>query len=164
MADPVIYLSDEIPADAVVRSVEKDGPHLIGNAKKSGRKCGTFRFQQCSAVLAGNFGQKSVKKILYGRKTSLIFIKNGFIFPNNAEGYCILCAGNGEVWESKREHQNRGWLLIGKRQKRMKKAMQHEDALVERYRRILSAYFFGYWRTSDQNARRMSPFLTECEI
>ena len=24
--------------------------------------------------------------------------------------------------------------------------------------RILSAYFFGYWRTSGQDARRMSPF------
>ena len=89
----------------------------------------------------------------------MIFIKNGFIFPNNAEGYCILCAGNGEVWESKREHQNRGWLLIGKRQKRMKKAKQHTNALVEGHRRILSAYFFGYWRTSDQDALRIAPFI-----
>lgn len=89
----------------------------------------------------------------------MIFIKNGFIFPNNAEGYCILCAGNGEERERKREQQKRGWLLIGKRQKRMKKAMQHEDALVEGYRRILSASFFGYWRTSDQDALRIAPFF-----
>ena len=40
MTDPVIYLSAEIPADAIVRSMEKDGPHLIGNAKTPGRKCG----------------------------------------------------------------------------------------------------------------------------
>ena len=89
---------------------------------------------------------------------SLIFPTTDLIFPNNAEGYCILCAGNGEERESKREQENRGWLLIGKRQKRRKKAMQHENALVEGYRRILSASFFGYWRTSDQDARRMSPF------
>ena len=33
MTDQVVYLSAEIPADAVVRSLEKDEPHLIGNAK-----------------------------------------------------------------------------------------------------------------------------------
>ena len=60
------------------------------------------------------------------------FINNGLIFPNNAEEYCILCAGNGEERESKREQQKRGWLLIGKRQKRMKKAMQHLECPCRR--------------------------------
>ena len=40
MTDLVIYLSDEIPADVVVRSVEKDGPHLIGNAKTQEENAG----------------------------------------------------------------------------------------------------------------------------
>lgn len=40
MADPVIYLSDEIPADTVVRSEGNDGPHLIGNAKTQEENAG----------------------------------------------------------------------------------------------------------------------------
>ena len=40
---------------------------------------------------------------LYEKKIGLNFKKTGLIFRNNAEGYCILCAGNGEERELKRE-------------------------------------------------------------
>jgi len=99
----------------------------------------------------------STKKAKTSRK-DLIFAITGSIFHN---GLLELYQGDGsrKILKQKR---NNDWLLIRKRQNSMKKSRQ-ENARREIWR-ILSAYFFGYWRTSDQNARRMSPFLTECEI
>ena len=139
MTDPVIYISAEIPADAVVRSAEKDDSHLIGNAKTSGRKCGLSDFAVIRCI-GRELWTKNREKNKYGRKVSLNFIENGLIFPDNAEGYCILCAGNGEERESKREQQNCGWLLIGKRQKRMKNVLQHMAGLVNGSRPIRSLH------------------------
>jgi len=85
----------------------------------------------------------------------LIFAINRGIFYNG-----ILEFFQGDSSESiLKEKRNSNWLLIRKRQNSMKKSRQ-ENARREVWR-ILSAYFFGYWRTSDQNARRMSPFLCE---
>lgn len=41
----------------------------------------------------------------------------------------------------------------------MKKTMRQVMLPLKTYGRILFAYFFGYWRTSDQDALGMSPFL-----
>ena len=58
--------------------------------------------------------------------------------------------------------QHSGWLLIRKRQNSMKES-RHKNAWREIWR-ILSAYFFGYWHTSGQDVRRISPFLRNGDL
>ena len=93
-----------------------------------------------------------------GRRKNLIFAITGGIFHSGLEERY-----QGEKSKSiLKRKQHSDWLLIRKRQNCMKES-RHKNARREIWR-ILSAYFFGYWRTSDQNARRMSPFLTESEV
>lgn len=93
------------------------------------------------------------KKEENGRRKSLIFTITGGIF-RNVRKECYQGDKSKRILKRK---QNSDWLLIRKRQNNMKESRQ-ENARRGIWR-ILSAYFFGYWRTSDQNAHRMSPFF-----
>ena len=105
-------------------------------------------------------GRDFDRKILSsGKEINLKKMEERGIFIEKPD-ICISPATNGDKREyNEKLKHNCGWLLIRKRQNRLKKDLRHSDAPVKRNRRILSAYFFGYWRTSDQDALGMSPFL-----
>jgi len=127
----------------------RHGPrHLIGNAMNKEEDAGpSARGVSCRP------DHRQQKKRRNEGEKDLIFAMTGGIFMTDS-GNIIKETAQGI---SLKQNRNSDWLLIGKRQNSMKESRQ-KNARREIWR-ILSAYFFGYWRTSDQNAFRMSPFF-----